>query len=823
MTDSAVVVIVDFRNSRDRYYADSSHLLKRLGPISTPGLRWRLEREITIKNWQDRSVSCCTCAASPDTLTSPPTIASPAFLEPSAVSHRNRDTFDETYEFNDPTPFTTHPPQRQQQAAPHPSPDSTRHRSLRPSSAVGSTRSLRRTARLSQRPPSVDVSGRPFQVEQSIPVLVRPISEHTRDVAALRPALSEAQTEDDDEADSAAEDYPSRPGESYWPHRTTRVSPRVASAILWTLEEAIRKPIPFTFDWEEVNASMSDIAGPSGAPGFGANGRTQNGSSRAASGPVPVNPHPPSGVRTPTDIMRQRRDREARKKAEQEAKGREHDEAEHRQQEQTKAQVQGQAYAAGVAGDRTSQRRAQIPERSGSIRRQDPQAPTGGAPGMRPTTSAGQPNPAQPQHAAPQSSAGLSKQAQPASNQPGGSGSEQQPRRIPFPHAFERWETLSSHWEGLTGYWIRKLEQNNEGLERDPLNQQMARQVTDLSAAGANLFHAVVELQRLRASSERKFQRWFFDTRADQERAKEVQAELEKQIRTERQGRSDALTSLQKAESDKVRAEELLKEMRRELQISKEEARRAWEELGRREQEERDRTSSLRNGEPTLVGGVQVVPMIPGPPRSSNRPPTREGPYVGGESVPKTTAPTEGQFYADAPASPTGTDPFVEGERPLQEPPTPTSAEPQRQYPGHFYEQQAAYPPRPVSENDDRSYVPSVASSEPGEEELGSSYRRTPQGQIVYPPTMSEASDEYDQRSVEDSGYVPTTMPTTSGPPYEGYTPSVDYSGSGWGVGTGWESMTPRHRHPTRLSDVIEEEEPRTTPSRASVASRSVQ
>jgi len=58
-------------------------------------------------------------------------------------------------------------------------------------------------------------------------------------------------------------------------------------------------------------------------------------------------------------------------------------------------------------------------------------------------------------------------------------------------------------------------------LSRDPLNQQMARQINDLSAAGANLFHAVVELQRLRQSSERKFQRWFFDTRDEQERARE--------------------------------------------------------------------------------------------------------------------------------------------------------------------------------------------------------------------------------------------------------------------------------------------------------------
>ncbi|PYI02335.1 hypothetical protein BO78DRAFT_410752 [Aspergillus sclerotiicarbonarius CBS 121057] len=734
---------------------------------------------------------------------------------PETVSHRNRGAFNDTYEVNDPT-LTTFSPQRQQQAASHALPDSTPHPSLRPSSPLGSPRSLRRTSRLFQRPPSVDVSGRPSHIEESIPVLVRPISEPTSGLAGLRAALSEAQTEEDDEdADSEFEDHTQHPGRSYWPHRTTQVSPRTASAILWALEEAIRKPFPFTLDLEEVNASMSDVAGPSGSAGFGANGRTQNGSSRATQGPVPVNPHPPSGVRTPTDIMRQRRDREARKKAEQEAKDREQDEFERRQQE-NKALGQAQPYAAGVAGDRTSQRRAQIPERSSTTTRRPDPAQVSGTQG-RPTTSAG-PNPAQQPQAAPQSSAGPPKQ-------PAQGSSDPQSRRIPFPHAFERWETLSSHWEGLTGYWIRKLEQNNEALERDPLNQQMARQVTDLSAAGANLFHAVVELQRLRASSERKFQRWFFDTRAEQERSKEMLAEMERQVRAERQARGEAVASVQKAEDDKVRAEQLLKEMRRELQISKEEARRAWEELGRREQEERDRTNSLRNGEPTLVGGVQVVPMIPAPPhrQNSNRPPTREGPYASGESMGPTTGATETQYYADTPASPTGTDPFVEGQRPLQDPPASTSAEPQRPYPGHFYEQEPAYPARPASENDDRSYGPSVASSEQGEEELGSSYRRTPQGHsTAYPPAMSEGSDDYEQGSVEEGGYPPSSLPTTSGALYGGI-PSVDYSGSGWGVGTGWESMTPRHRHPTRLSDVIEEEEPRTTPSRASLASRSVQ
>lgn len=45
------------------------------------------------------------------------------------------------------------------------------------------------------------------------------------------------------------------------------------------------------------------------------------------------------------------------------------------------------------------------------------------------------------------------------------------------------------------------------------------------------------------------------------------------------------------------------------------------------------------------------------------------------------------------------------------------------------------------------------------------------------------------------------------------YTNPQDYTGAGYG--SGWESL-PRHHHPTRLSDVIEEEESRTSASQVS-------
>lgn len=120
--------------------------------------------------------------------------------------------------------------------------------------------------------------------------------------------------------------------------------------------------------------------------------------------------------------------------------------------------------------------------------------------------------------------------------------------RSSFPHASERWETLSAHWEGLTSFWIQRLEKNANERNKDPYTQKLERQVTDLSAAGANLFHAVVALQRLRASSERKFQRWFFETREEQEKMREVQVKIESELLVERATKEsaiDAATALQ--------------------------------------------------------------------------------------------------------------------------------------------------------------------------------------------------------------------------------------------------------------------------------------
>ncbi len=762
--------------------------------------------------------------------------------------------------------------------------------------------------------------------------------------------------------------------DTYWPQRSNHISRRTHDAILFALE-AIRKgrgvdAQPLTVDLPEERARMSDLlrgnqpAGPSTV-------RTQNGSSRPTQ--ATAGPSEAPRYRTPTEIVAARKAREA-KKAEQEA------ERQRLFQEEELRRRQHEA-AAGVEGDQSrmpiSGRREIQTGTAYSIGGGDPSQPP--QPTRRQETISAAPQAqARPSSSQQHGMAGpshtrLSSNTQrnrteaydalniPAtakptaqassSNAPQSAAAAPQQPRMGFPHAFERWETLSSHWEGLTSYWIRRLQENTNELNGKPIDQQMSRQITDLSAAGANLFHAVVELQRLRASSERKFQRWFFETRNEQEQAAERQAELERQLHAEREVRMQSEARMQDTGSidavraEKARVEETLREMRRELQISKEEARRAWEELGRREQEERERTIALRSGEPTLIGGVQVVPMQGLTSRQTStiqRPQTRDGPIPGGPGptslggqntqrldVPppsRTTTATSldspdeehRQFtYQEQSTSPPTTDPFTESVQPqlrhepntqfytspprVTQPPTssaaiaaargassPPTTTNGNHRPQQFYQQPdpqttihqplstvpTTAPPRSnTAQSSQRSYIPSTTGSSLGEHEeeyhinpdgtytVDSRGRRIPYNQPLAsdPEDVGEVEEEDDEDDyasdiarermyAQQYGSTPAhAQSTTQQRPLpssqaqrQPALPSIpqgqvsspqsatrpagssaqeppDYEGSSFGPG--WEGMTPRHQHPTRLSDIIEEQTSRTSPSRTSYVS----
>ncbi|UKZ95471.1 uncharacterized protein TrAFT101_010309 [Trichoderma asperellum] len=493
-----------------------------------------------------------------------------------------------------------------------------------------------------------------------------------------------------------------------------------------------------------------------------------------AAAPAPTSS--PSGIRGPRMIMQERAAREARQRAEAQQRAEIEQQALKKSRAEQEARVQQETErrsterrAAGVAAGQGITAEAQQstnPSHLGQAAMDPLQHPRG-------TTTSAQVLPTQQlppqqqqqqqrpvplsnpqqQHTPPQAfPAGNLPSQQPTSGAlPGDTANDPTKPRNSFPHAFERWETLSAHWEGLTSYWIRKLEQNKDDINRDPMSQQLARQVTDLSAAGANLFHAVVELQRLRASSERKFQRWFFETRSELERAHEVNAMLEAALEKERREREQAIREAVDHERGVSKTQKQLVEMRKELSISKEEARRAWEELGRREQEERDRTLSLQSGHPTVVGGVQVVPMTQGggPSRHSS---TRE----------------QASYQSDY------------------------------QRPSYSIEQ--GTPGRGQS---------APGSSGSGQGQYQSGHQEDPSRRTGAGSEGGYSEEDYDTPATTNpSGQnMPSSTSAPQGQWTGAYSNPQDYSGQGYG-NAGWETV-PRHHHPTRLSDVIEEDDER--------------
>jgi hypothetical protein len=868
------------------------------------------------------------------------------------VSLPEHPRFDDLYEYydpeRDPEPFIQRP---QQQTTPL-------SQRRPPSSQSSGARSLRRTSKLQER---------------RVPAIRSPLRARRSQSLSGTPPIRF------DESGSTTPSVFQRlvSSDEYRPRRSLQISRHTHDAILFALE-AIRRgdgvnTQPLTSDSLEEQARMSDLVRGTVPGTAAASGRSQNGGGTRAApaagvGPTPADTEPVRRYRTPTDVMRDRRAREARKAEEAAAaRLRQEDEAQRMQEEQT----------IGAGGDSSRRTVGRPPAQStqtyniggpqpaAATRRQE-NVPPSQSSTARATARAPQPVPVDPRlstNTQRNRTEAYEQLSIPAMSKPNTARAPQQqqsqtrPQAAPppaqqpepqttgtagrnrFPNAFERWEDLSAHWEGIVSSFIHRMEENANELAGRPIDRQMARQIDDLSRAGANLFHAVVELQRLRASSERKFQRWFFETRHEQEQAQERQAQLENQLRTEREARTVSSGSIEQVRAEKSKAEELVREMRRELQISKEEARRAWEELGRREQEERERTIALRSGEPTLIGGVQVVPMqgLPSRQATVQRPQTRDGPTGGagpttmsGQPQPQqqqrsasrqtttTSLDSPGEesrqftYRPETGNSPTVTDPFTESSRQQNQPrrdpegqyystpPRPTQpatsgaamaaarAATSAASPGRVADQSRYYstattnaqmsgalptPARQGTGGTEASYIPSNASLAPSEEEYhinpDGSYTRDAQGRrIPYRQPLGAGSTVQEEPSLEEgeiseeiseddddhaadaerermyaaqyrqpqglpattNGSIPRTTtgalpPIPQGqtmPDYEGegYDPSLPTPPAVTQAMTGWENLQTRtHRHPTRLSDIIEEQTARTSPSRTSYIS----
>ncbi|KAI1417418.1 hypothetical protein F5Y13DRAFT_202940 [Hypoxylon sp. FL1857] len=773
------------------------------------------------------------------------------------------------YEVSTPTPHQRQQRGFHQQSPQQPTPD------RRSTHTPSSIHRLRRTPRFSSSPISQPEAQQTRQPIGRVTVTLGPQGQYVlagteHQARRQRPKpprrqLSQGNLSDDSQATSSSPPSPRREAthsapdpNKPEPHPALRISKQTHSAILYALEQTLRGPKQISDDPVELYASMSDLMGGRGPATSNGNGASpaRPTTARAAVGS-------PSGIRGPRVIMQERAAREAARERQREEQERERIEREHldREHAENEARLQEEALRREAERKETERRAAAVAAAAGAgsfgtggvpvgpdpitPRRTAQPAPSGRATtdnGSRPTGQSRIPTTAQAQPA--QSSrhargtSGTQGAAGPSTPGPGlagpsGTQHQQQPPQLSesstalgrgrnsFPHAFERWETLSAHWEGLTSFWIRRLEQSAQEISHDPISAQLSRQVTDLSSAGANLFHAVVELQRLRASSERKFQRWFFETRAEIERAQEVTAMLERALNEERRSRADAIHEAMENSQGTSKMQKQIAELRKELTISKEEARRAWEELGRREQEERDRTLSLQLGQPTIVGGVQVVPMTQGVGRGySQRDPRSYGQTEGAEYAQSPTSPSAARAqYTQAPAVKPGVASGA-GTTTYQ---TPSSVHHQQSYgsEGTYSEGQymngAPYSVFNEAPNGVHNGVPSGASRPiRGTQEHNPSERSAHASpvRISNSKRSDVAAEEFETPATQPNVYQPTGSGGAHQPQYSA---APDYSGAGYSAP--WDDMGsqgdmgPRHHHPTRLSDVPEEEEERSRTS----------
>ncbi|KAL2198538.1 hypothetical protein P885DRAFT_76147 [Corynascus similis CBS 632.67] len=703
-----------------------------------------------------------------------------------------------------------------------------------------SHRTLRRTSRFSAspspspRPP--DAAPRRVHLEAAtVGISPRPLFSTLGGPARSGPAeqvfhsfrrqLSQELSDDPEEASTVQPSsfnadqqrpYPTKPK----PHPAVRLSKHTKSAILWALEEALRQPHPFTPDLVEENASMADLL--SGISGPATTNGHATSSARPTAPPVQTG-SPQQVIRGPRMIMRERAEREARQRAEREQMERARaEEARLLEQTQRRAaeqrpHVAGAVAAGDTSADPATQRRQQRAQEAQASSRTpagmssaSTQEQSATVPPLRPTRVPATSQPSQNLTSATQPGITTSAPA-PATGEPPAQGMGAARIKNTFPHAFERWEALSAHWEGMTSFWLRRLQENTDEAERNPISTQLSRQVADLSAAGANLFHAVVELQRLRASSERKFQRWFFETRAELERNQEVNAMLEAQMEQERHARTEAVRNAAQQEAENAKLQKMVTEMRRELLISKEEARRAWEELGRREQEERDRTLSLQQGQPTIVGGVQVVPMTQNmPSRAASR---------------HNQSNSQAADASDYMAAQTSQYPSYTSAS--QPPPASSPAHGVPQSPASAGDPSARY--YQAAEAGGQEPVEYGAGSEAGYSEgeymidARGNYLRDEHGNKIpfHSPSTSPSRGRRPDATTEDyentTSQAPTSYPPSSSHWASQHAGAPEYAGQGFGA-PGWDTM-PRHHHPTRLSDVMEEDErSRTSMSHASRA-----
>ncbi|KAJ8098619.1 hypothetical protein POJ06DRAFT_257525 [Lipomyces tetrasporus] len=199
---------------------------------------------------------------------------------------------------------------------------------------------------------------------------------------------------------------------------------------------------------------------------------------------------------------------------------------------------------------------------------------------------------------------------------------------LPMPEAaVDQWDALSAEFEGISGRWLRELQDHGQDLKSsDPAPaKQLQRVVEDLTNTSTSLFQAIIALQKQRLENQRQYSAWYEDYKRERTRISELASELDEESMREREKRKAAEEQLVKAREDEARHRWMLEESRRELQVARLECRRAWAEVARLEEQNRrlaehqQRQSTAILSSPTVGSSpLRTVQAVPPSPLSSH-------------------------------------------------------------------------------------------------------------------------------------------------------------------------------------------------------------
>ncbi|KAK9328993.1 hypothetical protein V1520DRAFT_344542 [Lipomyces starkeyi] len=194
---------------------------------------------------------------------------------------------------------------------------------------------------------------------------------------------------------------------------------------------------------------------------------------------------------------------------------------------------------------------------------------------------------------------------------------------LPMPEAaVDQWDALSAEFEGISGRWLRELQDHDRDLKSPDTApvKQLQRVIEDLTNTSTSLFQALITLQKQRLETQQQYAAWYEDYKRERTRISELASELDEESMREREKRKVAEEQLVKVREDEARQRWMLEESRRELQVARLECRRAWAEVTRLEEHNRRLAEQQQQGtgimsSPAMGSSplrtVQAVPPSP--------------------------------------------------------------------------------------------------------------------------------------------------------------------------------------------------------------------